>query len=61
MSKTPRKGQTWATDFGREVIKLTGVTKRNVYYQTPTGAGWMLRSRLLQEWSQVPKGFEAKL
>lgn len=60
MSKTtPRKGQKWATDFGKEVIVLTKVTTRNVYYRTDTGVGWMLRSRLLENWGHVPRNFKA--
>ncbi len=46
----PRKGQTWVSDFGRERITLTRVGKRNVYFHTATGTGWMLRSRLVEKW-----------
>ncbi|MBK8037663.1 MAG: hypothetical protein IPK22_11080 [Verrucomicrobiaceae bacterium] len=56
---TPRQGQKWATNFGKEVIKLTRVGTRNVYFQTDTGSGFMLRSRLVQEWGLVPRNFKA--
>ncbi len=56
---TPRPGQKWATNFGKEVIKLTRVGKRNVYFQTDTGSGCMQRSYLLENWGRVPRNFKA--
>lgn len=56
---TPRAGQKWATNFGKEVIKLTRVGKRNVYFQTATESGWMLRSHLVENWGLVPRNFKA--
>lgn len=53
--KTPKKGQIWVGDFGREHIQLTRVSSRSVFYKTADGSGWMTRSRFNEKYGATQK------